>query len=418
MTECDPVWRLLSGTLGWLGDEIDAAVPVDDALRIDRLAAAERLQSALEAFKSIEMVRFAQSQVAAQQARDVHPSRIGRGICDQIALAGHVSPTEGSRRLNTARDLVLDMPVVFGLLARGGIHPITARLIVGQLSHLDKVTRRLVDTRLAGADLAAKTPRAAGATAQRLAYQADPEGSTARARTARKERRVTLRPAPDTMSLLSGLLPVEQGVACYAALDAEVKRCRAFGDPRTRGQIMADTLVERVTGQSAADQIVAEVAFTMPTEALLDADNPAPSQIDGFSPLPAPLARDILTRAAPRSWWRRLFTRTTATGKRIVDDIDPIRRRFTGVIADLINRRDQTCRDPYCDAAIRHLDHIRRWIDGGASSAVNGRGVCERGNYTREMPGWSVELIDPDTHATRTTTPTGHRYLSTPPEPP
>ena len=49
---------------------------------------------------------------------------------------------------------------------------------------------------------------------------------------------------------------------------------------------------------------------------------------------------------------------------------------------------------------------------------MNGRGVCERGNYTREMPGWSVELIDPDTHATRTTTPTGHRYLSTPPEPP
>ena len=63
---------------------------------------------------------------------------------------------------------------------------------------------------------------------------------------------MSLRPAPDTMSQLSALLPVAQGVAVYAALTRSADTARAGGDARSRGQIMADTLVERVTGQSSA----------------------------------------------------------------------------------------------------------------------------------------------------------------------
>jgi hypothetical protein len=44
--------------------------------------------------------------------------------------------------------------------------------------------------------------------------------------------------------------------------------------------------------------------------------------------------------------------------------------------------------------------------------------VCERGNYVREMPGWTIRLVDPDTHTVITTTPAGHRYVSRPPQPP
>ena len=55
------------------------------------------------------------------------------------------------------------------------------------------------------------------------------------------------------MTRLSGLLPLVQGVATYAALNKDADTKIAAGDPRTRGQIMADTLVERVTGQATAD---------------------------------------------------------------------------------------------------------------------------------------------------------------------
>ena len=87
-------------------------------------------------------------------------------------------------------------------------------------------------------------------------------------------------------------------------------------------------------------------------------------------------------------------------------DLEQRRRRFTGWLAELIRWRDLVCRDPYCGAPIRHLDHIHRHTDGGPTTPANGRGMCERGNYVRELPGWTVRLLDPDDHTVVTITPT------------
>src|SRR6478735_6334603 len=185
-----------------------------------RIATLERLQASLEAAKAVEMVAFAQSQTAEQIGLGVHPRAIGRGIADQIALASHISPAEGTRRLHTARDLVLDLPHTLTLLSRVYLSGWTVRCATEKLSHLDRTTRTSVDTALTARHLARMSTKEAAACAQRLAYTADPAGAMARAGKARTDRRVTLRPAPDTMSLLTGLLPVEQGVACLAALQA------------------------------------------------------------------------------------------------------------------------------------------------------------------------------------------------------
>jgi hypothetical protein len=84
--------------------------------------------------------------------------------------------------------------------------------------------------------------------------------------------------------------------------------------------------------------------------------------------------------------------------------------------------RDQTCRDPFCDAPIRHIDHITRFSDGGHTTYINGRGVCARGNHAREMPGWRIKLLDCGfygaPHTIMITTPTGHHYRSRAPDTP
>ena len=76
--------------------------------------------------------------------------------------------------------------------------------------------RQQVDAELAGTlgglgDLG--TERAAAKIAQRL----DPGACVKRNRKAVSERRVSIRPAPDTMTYVSALLPVAHGVAVYAA---------------------------------------------------------------------------------------------------------------------------------------------------------------------------------------------------------
>ena len=84
--------------------------------------------------------------------------------------------------------------------------------------------------------------------------------------------------------------------------------------------------------------------------------------------------------------------------------------------------RDQTCRFPFCDAPIRHLDHVRRFGDGGGTVPANGRGLCARHNLVRERPGWDASVVHDgfgdEAHTVRTTTPTGHVYTARAPDPP
>ena len=168
------------------------------------------------------------------------------------------------------------------------------------------------------------------------------------------------------MSVLSGLLPVEQGVACLAALRRHTDAVVAAGDTRTRDQIMADTLVERVTGQAVATDVNVEVGIVLPVAALVDPERGGAAEVSGYGPLPAEIAHDILGDTAGRRWWRRLFT-----GPGGLIGADPRRRGFDGVLARLIRIRDRDrCRDPFCDAPIRHVDHIQPHRAGGPTSGA------------------------------------------------
>jgi hypothetical protein len=243
-------------------------------------------------------------------------------------------------------------------------------------------------------------------------------------------------------------------VRAYASLRAHAETLKAGGDSRSRDQIMADTLVERLTGQTPATGGPVEIGLIMTSGALFGepagdkqgaADTTTGSMagsaadLDGYGPIPAPVARDIIRRATARAggdvdrmpddtagggvddareraaaqaFIRRLYTDPVTD---MVTQIDARRRRFTGTLAAYLLYRDRFCRTPYCEAPIRHLDHIRPHVAHGPTTAENGRGLCERCNYINQMPGWTAKLIDPDRHIVETTTPTGHTYRSHPP---
>jgi hypothetical protein len=203
------------------------------------------------------------------------------------------------------------------------------------------------------------------------------------------------------MANLTAHLPVEEAVACYAALRKAVNEAAVSPEPVTRsqGQIMADVLVERVTGQAVASEVNIEIQVLTPIEALIDPDSPLPAEIPGYGPIPLDL---LLTRANCTAW-RRLLTKDG-----IVIGGDSRQRTYTGTLATFIKARDgNRCAEPYCDAPIRNVDHIKRWADGGTTTLDNGRGLCEFHNHVREGRDWDVRRED-DTIIT--TTPTGAQY--------
>jgi hypothetical protein len=97
--------------------------------------------------------------------------------------------------------------------------------------------------------------------------------------------------------------------------------------------------------------------------------------------------------------------------------MDSHSRCFTANQRRFLLLRDQTCRTPWCDAPIRHADHVIPVEDGGPTTVDNGQGLCEACNYTKTAPGWQQQT-DPATDDIITTTPTGHTYRSSPPGPP
>ncbi len=69
----------------------------------------------------------------------------------------------------------------------------------------------------------------------------------------RADQRVSMFPDTDGVAILQIRGPAEQIVATHTALDDHARALRAAGDERTVGQIMTQTLVERVTGQRYAE---------------------------------------------------------------------------------------------------------------------------------------------------------------------
>lgn len=345
----------------------------------------------------------------------MHPRQIGQGIAEQVALACQLSPYTAARRLNSARAWWFDLPETYAALAAGELSERVAETVVSETRHLDAATRREVDSRLRAAGVSGLGAREAAASARRFAYEADPQGYVERGRTERRHRRVGLRPAPDTMAVLTGYLPVEQGVACLAALRQHTDGVVATGDDRTRDQIMADSLVERLTGQTRAQDVAVELQIVMPLEAVLDPDTSRTTTVTGAGPLPARLAREIVADTQGRRFWRRLFA--SPAGHLI--DADRRRRRFAGALARLLRARDQTCRDPFCGAPIRHLDHVVRFADGGLTTRENGRGrvpgTTSSASYRAGRCGRSTTAWAPSRTPSRSGHPPDTRTAATPP---
>jgi hypothetical protein len=136
--------------------------------------------------------------------------------------------------------------------------------------------------------------RALVAAARAAAYRLDPSSAVKRASHAVAARRVSLRPAPDTMTYLTALLPVKEGVAVHAALTRRADALRSRGDGRSRGQVMADDLVERVTGTAGGITGI-EIQLVMTDRTLFQGDA-EPARLPGYGIVPATWARSLITR--------------------------------------------------------------------------------------------------------------------------
>ena len=388
-----------------------------------------------------------------RRSRSARRTELSRtGVSAQIGLARRESPSRGARLANASVALVRDLPHTLAALSAGILNERRAELVVRGTSHLSPALRSLVDAEVIGANVDHDDDTASGGVAswgdreverrvRACADHLDAAAAVERTRLAESQRRVSIRPVPDAMATVTALLPVAQAVAVHAALIQAAAAGKAAGDERSKGELMADTLVERVTGQTEADDVPVEVQVVITDQALVVGDE-TPAHVPGYGPVPSAWVRDLLTRhlAAPGgaphdaearaalTWLRRLYTQPS-TGTLV--GMDSTRRLFPAGLRRFLVARDGTCRTPWCDAPVAHADHVVPYASGGPTSAFNGQGLCVRCNLVKEVPGWSATVVHPgpshmargsagddgdeQPHTVEITSPTGHRYRSTAP---
>ncbi|KWX60728.1 HNH endonuclease, partial [Mycobacterium sp. NAZ190054] len=303
-------------------------------------------------------------------------------------------------------------PHTLAALEAGVLSEWRATLIVRESACLSVQHRRELD-----AELCADPSRLAGwgnrrveAEAKTIAARLDAAAVVERIDKAAADCAVSCRPAPNNMVYVTVRLPLTQGVGLYAACK---RAADTSADGRPRGQVMAETVYERVTGRAASEPVPIALNLVMADTTLAGDDNEL-GWLDGYGPVPAGLCRaltgDAVADVEPKATLRRLYRHPTS-GQLVA--MESKARRFPKGLALLLQRRDRTCRTPYCNAPIRHHDHAVPARDDGKTSAGNGLGLCEACNYAKEAPGWRVSTGEENgEHRAEYVTPTGATYTS------
>ncbi|WBP96805.1 DUF222 domain-containing protein [Mycolicibacterium neoaurum] len=381
----------------------------------DVIERCERLKSAAAAAQARAAALWATARRDAEAAAGIPASRRGRSLAAEVALARRDSTAKGDRHLGLANALVHEMPYTLAALETGVLSEWRATIIVAESACLTVEDRRRLDHEMCSepARLDGLGNKRIRAEAKKIGYRLDPHAVVDRARKAPRDSTVSTRPAPDNMVYVTALMPLAQGIACYASLKREAD---THPDGRPRGQVMTDTMYARITGRSSGEAVPMTVNVVLSDESLIGTGDDA-AAVQDFDPIPAEVARKLITDAIDAQGWVELRRLYAAPGTGALVAMESRARTFPDALARFIRLRDQICRTPFCDAPIRHIDHAEPHRRGGPTDACNGRGSCERCNYTKEAPGWRVKTyFDPHgRHVAEHITPTGAVYRSTAP---
>lgn len=341
-----------------------------------------------------------ESDAAPPQAQvdDLADKRSGK----DLSLITRRSPSEASHALGSSRRLVESMPNLLAALTGGKITAEVAHKAAVKARALEPEEclelDRVLGERLP--DLDGAGTRRWGEEISAAMQGLDPRGAEGRHQRARRERNVTLRPGEHGMATLSARLPSIDAAQAHKRLSLEAERLRADGDRRGHQAIMADVLVDTVLGRGEEmEPTTLDIGLIITDRALFSPDGGELAQVEGYGAVPAEAVREQLRAAlrdpetpeedrygpdgpAVRAVLRRLYTHPRS-GELVA--VESKARAFPPALARFLRWRDLSCRGPFCNAAIRQIDHILPRSAGGPTSTDNGQGLCAHDNGKEEL---------------------------------
>ncbi|GGI88629.1 DUF222 domain-containing protein [Pseudarthrobacter scleromae] len=436
-----------SGLAGGVDDDPLQRV-ADGAL--DVLAGVARSEAKLAAVKAqaVQVLAAATSVLNGPPSSPQEATAKGRSLVAEVSCALAIGDRAAGALLAESHALTTALPRTLAALGSGTISWAHAREMVNQTVGLDRAGAAALEEYFLDPD----TPRPDGAAtigempAYRFKAKArtwrerhHPESLEKRHAKGVADRRVEYAPDQDGMAWLSAYLPAHQAMAGWNRLNALARAAQGPHEARTLTQIRADTFAEAIltsgTGHTdsthgradspcvpadtsagagagtdpagLSSPIRAQVLVTVPVVTLMGLTD-EPAMLDGYGPIPASMARDLVANGAD-AFHRVLIDPRDGAPL----EIGRTSYRVTKAMRNWLRLRDGTCPFPGCSnpSLDNEADHLLAWHNGGTTGISNLGQPCPKHHKLRHTTGWTP------TPATKNqppgwTSPTGRHYKS------
>jgi len=408
------------------GADPGSAVESDNPLQrvadgaLDVLAAVARSEAKLAALKAQAVAVFAEATKAlnAPARSPYEVTAQERSLVAEIGCVLAIGDRAAGALLADSHALTTFLPWTLSALQAGTISWAHARSMVDQTASLDPAGAAALEAHFLDPD--APRPAAAARVGEMPAYRFKakarawrerhhPESLEKRHARSVADRRVEFWPDNDGMAWVAACLPADQASAIWDRLTAAARGLQGPDESRILPQLCADVAAGWLLGGTTT-QIPsprAQVLVTVPVFSLLGLTD-EPAMLDGFGPIPASMARNLVANGAG-SFYRVLVDPRDGAPL----EIDRTSYRLTKAMRNWLLLRDGKCPFPGCsnNSLDNEADHLLAWHKGGTTGISNLGQPCPKHHKLRHSSGWKP------TPATTTElpgwiSPTGRYYKS------
>lgn len=441
----------------WLDACLDALAEV---ARFEAKAAALKVQLAAEYVEAAEAI--ASPAVTVQEATAQEMSTIA-----EVACALTISERTAAALLDQSRHLTTELPLTLNALQNGVISWQHARIMCDETNSLDGAGTAALEAHFLDPDSpdAARgcpagelVPSRFRAKARGWRERHHPVSIEVRHHKGVLDRRLEYTPDQDGMAWLSAYLPAGTAAGIWERTTTAARALQGPTEPRTLTQLRADLAATWLltTGtidgggsksghganggndcladgmnkgptQFPADDTVdavtagmglgvgcvgipsprAQVLVTVPVLSLLGATD-EPAVLDGYGPIPASMARNLVADGA-ESFHRVLIDPRDGAPL----EIGRTSYRIPKSMRQWLRLRDGKCPFPGCQnhSLDNEADHLLAWADGGTTGVTNLGQPCRKHHHLKHSTSWTPSEATKN-HPPGWTAPSGRHYPS------
>ncbi|MDT0194078.1 DUF222 domain-containing protein [Arthrobacter sp. AB6] len=401
---------------GLTSDTDPLAAVADECL--DILAGIARAEARIAALKAEAAATYADS------ARSAAPPYVP-AIAQEMAITAEVGcvlaigDRAAGMLLEQSHALSTSLPLTLSALQAGTVSWQHAKVMVDETATLDREAARALEAHFLDADAAnpARGCPAGEMPAFRFRRKArtwrerhHPDSIERRHAKGVQDRYLEYTPEQDGMARVSAYLPADQAAAIWNRITAIARGLQGPHEARTLTQLRADVFaaaalrsnngcarcskgVSAATGaglDAGASGLAdvptprAEILVTVPVFSLLGMTEES-AMLDGFGPIPASMARELVANGAD-SFHRVLVDPRDGAPL----EIGRTSYRLTKAMRNWLRMRDGKCPFPGCSnhSLDNEADHLLAWHHGGTTGISNLGQPCPRHHRLKHASGW------------------------------